>query len=225
MRRIIYASVLFSSALFLSSCYNTRIAVGDVSPTHPMVEVNSHRNDFLLWGLVPLNNASKQASEFIGDRENYVIRTNQSFINGLLSSITFGIYTPTTTTYYLPVEDYKLGTTIRGDYNNTRSSRQNTYEEAPQPQRRFEYTPPADRIPSNSPEQEYTPEPRRSSRVQSRSYEAPIREYEAIVLYKNGAEIDATVIGEASNGRIKLRLEDGRIVESRMSDIEKISKK
>ncbi|HCO68722.1 MAG TPA: hypothetical protein DIT04_13335 [Dysgonomonas sp.] len=225
MRRIIYASVLFSSALFLSSCYNTRIAVGDVSPTHPMVEVNSHRNDFLLWGLVPLNNASKQASEFIGDRENYVIRTNQSFINGLLSSITFGIYTPTTTTYYLPVEDYKLGTNVRGDYNNTRSSRQNTYEEAPQSQRRFEYTPPADRIPSNSPEQEYTPEPRRSSRVQSRSYEAPIREYEAIVLYKNGAEIDATVVGEASNGRVKLRLDDGRIVESRMSDIEKISKK
>jgi hypothetical protein len=30
--------------------------------------------------------------------ENYTVHTRQTFVNGLVSSLTFGIYTPTVTT-------------------------------------------------------------------------------------------------------------------------------
>jgi len=69
----------------------------------PRMKVNSRKNHFLIAGLVPLN-GEHSPKEFIGDKENFAIKTSHSFIDGLLGAITFGIYTPTTTTYYLPVE-------------------------------------------------------------------------------------------------------------------------
>jgi hypothetical protein len=33
-----------------------------------------------------------------GEAENYTVQTRLTFVNGLVSAITFGIYTPTTVT-------------------------------------------------------------------------------------------------------------------------------
>ncbi|MEM6317828.1 MAG: hypothetical protein AAF960_09160 [Bacteroidota bacterium] len=38
------------------------------------------------------------ANQMAGDAENYTITIQHTFIDGLLASITFGLYTPTTTT-------------------------------------------------------------------------------------------------------------------------------
>lgn len=46
-----------------------------------------------------------EAKEYVGNKKDYVVKTNQTFINLLINGITFGLYTPTTTTYYLPIED------------------------------------------------------------------------------------------------------------------------
>ena len=46
-----------------------------------------------------------EAKEYVGEKKNYVIKTNQTFVNMLVNAITLGLYTPTTTTYYLPIED------------------------------------------------------------------------------------------------------------------------
>lgn len=219
--------VLILSGLILTSCYNTRIAVGDVSPTQPLMKVNSHRNDILLWGLVPLNSAKKRASEFVGDRENYVIRTNHTFVNGLVAFFTFYIYTPTTTTYYIPIDDYDYG------YNNDRyDSRQARRNNRVQPQqqryRDGNYTP----VPANPVRDDFE-RPRQQAPVRDfNNYNSdrqdefiPEREQKAEIYYRNGGVINATILGDMTGEFIRLRLEDGQEVESRMSDIQKINLK
>lgn len=92
--------------VFLTSCYTSRVANGNMSITEPTVQVNSQKNHFLLWGLLPLGQ-TQVAKEFVGDKKDYTTETSWTFVDGLLNCITLGIYTPTTTTYYLPVGDVK----------------------------------------------------------------------------------------------------------------------
>jgi hypothetical protein len=92
--------------LLFASCYNTRLLVGNVAPTEPVVEVNKEWNHHFLIGLIPGNNAKMNPADYLPEgQKNYVVRTNQSFLNGLVSSVTFGIYTPTQTKYYIPFKD------------------------------------------------------------------------------------------------------------------------
>lgn len=99
--------LLFSFLCFLAftSCYNTQVLHGTVAPKEPITEVNKEWNHHLLWGLVALDNATMKASDFVGDRKNYVVKTNQTFVNGLVNWLTLGIYSPTTTTYYIPLSE------------------------------------------------------------------------------------------------------------------------
>ena len=96
MKRILLAAIC---ATVLTSCYNTRVIVGNVEKSEPLIEVSREWNHQLIYGLVPLNNATMKATE------NYVVRTYSSFLNGLVGSLTFGIYTPTSTVYYVPLKD------------------------------------------------------------------------------------------------------------------------
>lgn len=98
--------LLLVCAIFMCSCYNTRILVGNVNEKTPAVEVNQITNHHLIYGLVPIGkNRCVELKDYVGNRENYIVKTNTSFINGLLMWITCGIYTPTTTTFYVPLSD------------------------------------------------------------------------------------------------------------------------
>ncbi|KXX69886.1 hypothetical protein AVL50_13455 [Flammeovirga sp. SJP92] len=100
MKKLIAGLVLMT---LLTSCYNTRLFVGDAKPTDTLEEVNKVWTNHLLFGLVPLDNARQNPSDYLPDnQENYVIKTNTSFLNGLVSGVTFGIYSPTQTIYYIP---------------------------------------------------------------------------------------------------------------------------
>ena len=90
---------------FLTSCYTSRVFHGNVTQTTPQIEVASERNHILFWGLLPLNSASREARNSVGDRRNYTTVTTHSFVDGLLSALTFGIYTPTTTRFLVPLSD------------------------------------------------------------------------------------------------------------------------
>jgi hypothetical protein len=80
--------------------------VGDVSPTEPVKEVNKEWNHHFIFGLVPGGNATMVAADYLpSGTENYVVKTNQSFLNGLVGSLTFGIYTPTQTKFYVPMNE------------------------------------------------------------------------------------------------------------------------
>ena len=102
MKRLILAAL---GAATLTSCYNTRIVVGTVERNEPLIEVSREWNHHLIYGLVPLNNATMKAQEYVGNHRNYVIRNYWSFLNGLVGSLTCGIYTPTSTVYYVPLKD------------------------------------------------------------------------------------------------------------------------
>ena len=105
MKKLLSFGVTFVAAISLTSCYNTRVLVGNVKPKEPVVEVNKEWNHRLICGLVPLDNATMDASEYVNGAENYIVKTNHSFLNMLVGCITGGIYTPTQTTYYLPLKD------------------------------------------------------------------------------------------------------------------------
>lgn len=103
---------IIAGVLLMTSCYNTRMVVGNVRENEPLVEVSREWNHHIIFGLVPLNNATMHTEEYVGGYANYVVKTNTGFLNGLIESITFGIYTPTQTIYYIPLRDLQKTTTV-----------------------------------------------------------------------------------------------------------------
>lgn len=91
-------------AFTLTSCYTTTTAVGKLDKDSPMVKVNSIKNHFLICGLIPVSNGKVQDTKYVGDAKNYQVKKSITFVDGLLNFITFGIYTPSTTTYYMPLD-------------------------------------------------------------------------------------------------------------------------
>lgn len=108
MKKIIsvIAVVLITITMF-SSCYTTKVYHGNVDETTPLTAQVSKKNDILLWGLLPLQSSKQKASDVVKDKKNFEVQTQATFVDGLLSFITFGIYCPNTTTYSFPVQETK----------------------------------------------------------------------------------------------------------------------
>ena len=83
----------------LTSCYCDKYAVGTINPEEPLVHVASEHNQHFLCGLI-VNH--QKVKSYVPGVENYVIENKQTFWDGFVSGITFGIYTPTTTKFYVP---------------------------------------------------------------------------------------------------------------------------
>ena len=83
-------SVVFAASLLLSSCYSYTSVVGSGAQGN---NETTNWNHYVIYGLAPVG-----VSNMADGAENYTVTTRQSFVNGLVSAITFGIYTPTTTT-------------------------------------------------------------------------------------------------------------------------------
>ncbi len=105
MRKIILSTAILVVTCIFTSCYNTKIVCGDITKKTPVVKVNSEWNHHLLYGLIPVGNTAIEAKELVANKKNYVVKTNQTFVNLLINVITFGLYTPSTTTFYLPIDD------------------------------------------------------------------------------------------------------------------------
>ena len=88
----------------MSSCYTAKVAHGSLTTDSPVVKVNSKKNHALIEGLVPLNNGF-EAKKYVGDRKDYVTKSQITFVDGLIRLITLGIYTPSTTSFYAPLND------------------------------------------------------------------------------------------------------------------------
>lgn len=85
--------IVFAAAAMLSSCYSYTSVVGKGAQGH---QQTTKWNHYVIYGLAPVGvSDSKQMAE---GTEDYTIHTRQTFVNGLVSALTFGIYTPTTTT-------------------------------------------------------------------------------------------------------------------------------
>lgn len=75
--------------------------VGDVKPKEPMIEVSKEHNAHFVLGLAKTGRTI--AEEHVGTARNYAVLTRYGFGDMMLSAVTAGIYTPTTTKYYIPL--------------------------------------------------------------------------------------------------------------------------
>lgn len=85
--------MLFSVSVLLTSCYSYTSVVGKGAQGNQKVTKWNH---YLIDGLAPVSVSDSKA--MADGATDYTVFTRQSFVNGLISGITFGIYTPTTTT-------------------------------------------------------------------------------------------------------------------------------
>lgn len=86
-------AILFATSVLLTSCYSYTSVVGKGAQGDSQTTKWNH---YVIGGLAPVGVSNSK--QMAGGAENYTVHTRQSFVNGLVSAITFGIYTPTTTT-------------------------------------------------------------------------------------------------------------------------------
>ncbi len=87
-----FSMALIASSL-LTSCYTYTSVVGEGAQGDNEV---TEWNHYVIYGLAPVGVSDSQ--EMADGAKDYEVKTRQTFVNGLISAITFGIYTPTTTT-------------------------------------------------------------------------------------------------------------------------------
>lgn len=108
MKKIYYLCPLL--LLLLTSCYNTKIAVGELPQNTPLLEVGSVWTNHFIYGLIPGNNASLNAKDYVGDNNSYIVKTSHPFIHQLVGALTLGIYTPSETKFYVPASGINTNT-------------------------------------------------------------------------------------------------------------------
>ena len=79
--------------MLLTSCFSYTSVVGIGAQG---TSQTTNWNHYVIYGLAPIK--VSDSKQMVNGAENYTIHTEQSFVNGLVSAITFGIYTQTTTT-------------------------------------------------------------------------------------------------------------------------------
>ena len=89
-------------AICLSSCFCDKIAVGNIDYNVDLVHVKSTRNAHILFGAIVTHERTADYVPFI---ENYVVETKMTFWDMFVGGLTLGIYQPTTTKYYVPIND------------------------------------------------------------------------------------------------------------------------
>ena len=86
-------AVAFTASILLTSCFSYTSVVGNGAQGNQSV---TEWNHYVIYGLAPVD--VSDSKEMAGGAENYTVHTRQTFVNGLVNALTFGIYTPTTTT-------------------------------------------------------------------------------------------------------------------------------
>tara|TARA_B100000809_G_scaffold4361_1_gene4614 strand:+ start:35173 stop:35466 length:294 start_codon:yes stop_codon:yes gene_type:complete len=79
-------------SVVLTSCFSQTYTVGNGAKTGVTVKEKNH---FLVLGLIPIDTASP--TEMAGESKDYTVNNQQSFVDGFLGLLTFGIYTPSST--------------------------------------------------------------------------------------------------------------------------------
>lgn len=91
-------------SLLLSSCYSSQLYVGGMEVDEPKRVLNSKTNNHFLFGLISPASNKKDIKQYVGDRQKYAIKTTILF-KWFLEVITCGIYTPSKTTFYVPINE------------------------------------------------------------------------------------------------------------------------
>lgn len=101
------ALLIVAMCIGLTSCYTTRTYVGNIKPGEPTIKVNELHVHHLLCGLVPISNHEIEPTKYINKHKNFVVKNQLTFIDGLIGTLTGGIYTPSTVTFEIPIDEIK----------------------------------------------------------------------------------------------------------------------
>jgi hypothetical protein len=85
-------AALLVLSLLMTSCYTYTVTVGTGSQTGVEVKEMNH---YLIGGLAPVSVSDPKV--MAGSAVNYDLTLTHTFVDGLISVVTAGIYTPTTT--------------------------------------------------------------------------------------------------------------------------------
>ncbi|MEM6643212.1 MAG: Bor family protein [Bacteroidota bacterium] len=80
-------------ATALSSCYTYTTVVGNGAQGSKETKAWNH---YLIGGLAPVSVSNP--ADLAGGAKDYDVKTEITFVNGLVNAITFGLYSPSTTT-------------------------------------------------------------------------------------------------------------------------------
>lgn len=86
--------ILYIFLFLISSCQTVTISPDGKKTTLSSTPTYERSHNFFLWGLVGESNINVE--EICTERSVKQMQTQQTFVNGLLSKITLGIYTPRT---------------------------------------------------------------------------------------------------------------------------------
>ncbi len=86
-------AVACGAAVMLTSCYSYTSVVGNGAKGNNQTTKWNH---YLIGGLAPVGVSDSKA--MADGADDYTVHTRQTFVNGLVSWITFGLYAPSTTT-------------------------------------------------------------------------------------------------------------------------------
>lgn len=92
-RALTYGMILVACASVLSSCYTMRYNVGEGAKTGLEVQEKNH---YLVYGLAAIK--TSDPTKMAGSAKDYTVTIEHTFVDGLINGLTFGIYSPTTTT-------------------------------------------------------------------------------------------------------------------------------
>ena len=86
-------AIAITTATMLTSCYSYTTVVGEGAQGNKETKAWNH---YVIFGLAPVGVSNP--AEIANGAKDYTVTTKQTFVNGLIAAITFGIYTPTMTT-------------------------------------------------------------------------------------------------------------------------------
>lgn len=99
MKKIFSSLAICMSCMFLmSSCFCDKVFVGDWSNEDTPVHVKSIHNSHSIGGCIVTHN---NITDFVNDSKDYIIENKRTFGDLVVSSLTIGLYSPTTTKIYV----------------------------------------------------------------------------------------------------------------------------
>lgn len=92
-RKLTLLGAAFTMSIMMTSCYTYTFTVGNGPQSN--VEVKQ-KNHYAVFGLAPIKTSNP--TEMAGGATDYSVKIEHTFVDGLINSLTWGLYNPTTTT-------------------------------------------------------------------------------------------------------------------------------
>ena len=101
MKKVFLGAMSICAVMMLSSCYVQNVSVG-MDPDEPMVQVDKVKNHQFICALI--QPTKDKAENHVSNTRKFTMKTKQTFWDGFLAGLTWGIYTPSTTYYFEPAK-------------------------------------------------------------------------------------------------------------------------